>query len=51
MLHRQIRQKAEQAMIRAQRIHIQSQLSSMGEADPKIMKMKYQKIEEALGIQ
>ena len=51
MLHRQIRAKAEAAMIKSQRIHIQSQLSSMGETNPKIMKMKYEQIEKALGLQ
>ena len=51
MLHRQIRAKAEAAMVKAQRLHIQSQLSSMGETNPTIINMKYQKIEKSLGLE
>ena len=50
MLHRAIRQKAENNMIKAQRLHIQSQLSSLGTTDPQIMKQKMEQIAQSLGL-
>ena len=50
MLHRAIRQKVESNMIKAQRLHIQSQLSSLGTTNPKLMKETYEKSAQSLGI-
>ncbi len=50
MLHREIRKKAEQAMINSQRIHLKSQLTAFGENNPQLMRMRYEKIAQGIGL-
>ena len=50
MLHRAIRQNVQSNMVRAQRLHIESQLSSLGATNPKLMKQKMEQIAESLGL-
>ena len=50
LLQRRIRQAAQMAIIKAQRIHIDSQLSSMGVHNPKILELRRNQIMESLGL-
>ena len=50
LLQRRIRQAAQMAIIKAQRIHIDSQLSSMGLQNQKILELRRNQIMESLGL-
>ena len=50
MLHRPIRQKVASDMVKAQRLHIQSQLSSLGTTNPQLMKQKMEQIASSIGL-
>ena len=51
MLAREIRKRNEQAIIQSQRIHLKSQLTSFGENNPQLMRMKYERIAESIGLE
>ena len=50
LLQRRIRQAAQQAIIKAQRMHIDSQLSALGMHDQKLMELRRNQVMESLGL-
>ena len=50
LLQRRIRQAVQREIIKAQRIHVDSQLSSMGVNNPKILELRRNQIMESLGL-
>ena len=51
LLQRRIRQAAQQAIVKAQKAHIESHLSSLGYNDAKMMQTRRERIQAALGLE